>query len=300
MPQQTSFTNRIVAELAPHVPPLACCRRALIEGMRDTSDIPSTVATTRLIAARSALQTLHADSIPAHVQRLRTARRATYVVGGADLTQLAPSSPRSCCTRSRLRGAILAGGRLVRPEQEPHLEIGCGTEQGAMTLASDLATLGVTAGVRRRRTRWLVTVRSTAQVGAALSSVGAQSGRLEFEAGRVMREVRATVNRRLNAETANLRRTAAAGVQQLEAIRALSGDPARWDRLPQALREAAALRERHPGDDLSALAARAGCSRSAMAGRLRRLLSAAERPDGSVERSREQSPPRGSKQTQCL
>ena len=105
----------------------------------------------------------------------------------------------------------LASGRLVRPEQEPHLEIGCGAQAGAVLIASDLATLGVTAVVRRRRNRWLVTVRSTAQVGAALSSIGAQSGRLEFEAGRVMREVRATVNRRLNAETANLRRTASAG-----------------------------------------------------------------------------------------
>ena len=288
MERRTSFTHRVVTELAPHVPPLACCRRALIEGMRAASTIPSTVATSRLIAARAALQTLHALSIPAHVERVATARRATYVLSGADLTRLPASSPRSCCSRSRVRGAILAAGRLVRPDREPHLEIGCGSQQGAVMIASDLATLGVTASVRRRRNRWLVTVRSTAQVGAALSSAGAQSGRLEFEAGRVMREVRATVNRRINAETANLRRSASAGVQQLEAIRVLTEDPGRWERLPEALREAAMLRQRHPGDDLRALAARAGCSRSAMAGRLRRLLTAAERP-ASVGRSRQHS-----------
>jgi len=289
MAERSSFAQRIVTELAPHVPPLPCCRRALIEGMRAASDIPSTVATTRLIAARVALQALHADSIPAHVERAATARRATYRVRGLDLTALPASSARACCTRSRLRGAFLAAGRLVRPDREPHLEIGCGTQRAAALIGADLATLGITASVRRRRGRWLVTVRSTAEVGATLSSIGAQTGRLEFEAGRVMREVGASVNRRLNAETANLRRTAAAGVSQLEAIRTLTADPSLWERLSEALREAATLRQRHPDDDLATLAARAGCSRSAMAGRLRRLLSAAAGTSASVGRSTEQS-----------
>jgi DNA-binding protein WhiA len=279
-----SFTQRIVAELAPHTPPLPCCRRALVEGMRATSLVPSTVMSSRLIAARAALQALHADAIPAHVQRLATARRPTYCIRGVDLLRLPASSARACCTRSRVRGALLAAGRLVRPDFEPHLEIGCGTQRSAALLGSDLATLGVTATVRRRRGRWLVTVRSTAQVGAALSSIGVQSGRLEFEAGRVVRDVRASVNRRINAETANLRRSASAGVEQLEAIHALVDDFERWERMPPALREAAMLRQRHPNDDLGALAARAGCSRSAMAGRLRRLLAMAQ---GTVLVSRE-------------
>jgi DNA-binding transcriptional regulator WhiA len=288
MPEHSSFTQRIVTELAPHVPPLQCCRRALVEGMRATSGISSTVATTRLIAARAALQALHADGVPAHVERLATARRPTYRLRGVDLLNLPPSSARSCCRRSRIRGAFLASGRLARPDREPHLEIGAGSQRAAALLGSDLATLGVTASVRKRRGRWLVMVRSASQVGAALSSIGAQTGRLEFEAGRVVREVQASVNRRLNAETANLRRSAGAGVLQLEAIATLAAD-AGWERLPHALREAATLRERHPTDDLASLAALAGCSRSAMAGRLRRLLAAAQGTSDSVGRPRRRS-----------
>ena len=102
----------------------------------------------------------------------------------------------------------------------------------------------------------------------------------------MIREVRSGVNRRLNAETANLRRTAAAGVLQLESINALEADPARWQRLPPALREAAALRARHPDDDLAQLAARAGCSRPAMAGRLHRLVAAAGEAGDRVEAAR--------------
>ena len=274
--ERDSFTQRIVTELAPHVPPLACCRRALVEGMRVVSDVPTTVSTTRLIAARVALQALHIDSIPAHVERIPTARRVRYRISGVDLTALPPPSARACCTRSRLRGAFLAAGRVIRPDRAPHLEIGCPNQRAAAALGADLATLGVTPHVRPWRGRWLVAIRSTSEVGAALSSIGAQSGRLDFEAGRVVREVRATVNRRLNAETANLRRTAAAGVRQIEAIDTLAADPSRWAVLPPALREAAQLRRQHPDDNLAALAARAGCSRSAMAGRLRRLLSARE------------------------
>jgi DNA-binding protein WhiA len=129
-------------------------------------------------------------------------------------------------------------------------------------------------------------VRSGAAVGAALSSIGAQAGRLSFEAGRVIREVRSGVNRRLNAETANLRRTASAGVRQLESIIALEADPVRWAALPPALREAAALRARHPDDDLAQLAARAGCSRPAMAGRLHRLIVASGIAGDRVEAAR--------------
>jgi len=276
-----SFTQRIVTELAPHIPPLQCCRRALVEGMRAASEIRSTVQTSRLIAARAALQALHTDLVPAHVERVATPRRPTYRVRGVDLPSLAPSSPRLCCTRSRVRGAFLAGGRLSRPDREPHLEFGVGSQRAAAALGSDLATLGVTATVRRRRGRWLVTVRSAAQVGSALSSMGAQTGRLEFEAGRVVRDLQSAVNRRLNAETANLRRSAIAGVRQLEAIDRLTQAPG-WERFPNALREAAALRRRHPDDDLMGLATRAGCSKSAMAGRLRRLLAAAAGPSDSV------------------
>ena len=271
-----SFTQRVVAELAPHTPQLTCCRSALVDGMRLVSDVQpgDLVTTTRLVAARAAVSALHASGIAAHARRIAAPRRLHYAVS-APPGATSDASDRVCCTRSRVRGAFLATGRLVRPERAPHLEIGCPTRAAAVRLAGDFAALSVSARIRGRRNGWLVTVRAAPAVGAALSSIGVQSGRLQFEAGRVVRELRSGVNRRLNAETANLRRTASAGVRQLVAIGELEADPQRWERLGPALREAAVLRQRHPDDDLTSLAARAGCSRSAMAGRLRRLESAA-------------------------
>ncbi|MGA8634651.1 MAG: DNA-binding protein WhiA [Candidatus Dormiibacterota bacterium] len=278
-----SFTQRVVAELAPYTPLLPCCRRSLVEGLALVTTTPGAIATTRPVAVRAAMQALHADGIPAHVSRVTAARRTQYLVVGVDAPTLQPPSERSCCRRSRLRGAFLGAGRLVRPDGEPYLEIGCTGEMGAVQLVDDFDVLGVPARSRRRRGRWVVTVRSGAGVGAALSSIGAQAGRLAFESGRVIREVRSGVNRRLNAETANLRRTAAAGVRQLESIAALEADSVRWEALPPALREAAELRSLHPDDDLAQLAELAGCSRPAMAGRLHRLVAAAGEGGDRVE-----------------
>jgi DNA-binding protein WhiA len=281
-----SFTQRVVAELAPHTPLLSCCRRSLVEGLALVTATPGVIATTRPVAVRAAMQALHAERIPAHVSRVGAARRPQYVLIGIDAEAVRSLSNRMCCTRSRLRGAFLGAGRLIRPDGEPYLEIGCAGEMGAAQLQSDFATLGVSAQSRRRRGRWMVTVRSGPAVGAALSSIGAQAGRLSFEAGRVIREVRSGVNRRLNAETANLRRTAGAGVRQLESILILEADLSRWQALPPAVREAATLRARHPDDDLAQLAVRAGCSRSAMAGRLHRLVAAAGVAGDRVVQSR--------------
>ena len=267
-----SFTERIVAELAPHVPPLACCRAALIEGMALAGEGGAPV-TTRLVAARAALAVLHADAIPASVERLATARRHRYrvTVRGTGPPSLTPSA-NLCCSRSRLRGVFLACGSLSRGDGPPQLELLVGSEAAAARVVADLERLDIPSSTLRRRGRPVVAVRSAAGVATLLSSIGAHLGRLEFESGRVVSEVRSGVNRRLNAETANLRRTVSAAVSQLEAIDRLERDRSRWERLPPALREAAVLRRRRPQDSLEALAEAAGCSRPAMAGRLHRLV----------------------------
>jgi hypothetical protein len=229
-----------------------------------------------LSAARAALKALHDNHVVAHVERRATARRPSYrlaVTASASAGgETAAPSGRPCCARSRLRGAFLAAGTVSRPDAPPHLEILARSEPAARTLVDDFAGFDVPAVALTRRGRWLVAVRTAEAVGSALSTIGAQSGRLRFEDGRVVRELRGGVNRRLNAETGNLRRTVEAGVGQLDAIAALRADRDRWEHLPPALREAASLRERHPQDPLDGLARRAACSRSAMADRLRRLM----------------------------
>ena len=271
-----SFTETVVAELAPHLPPLAHCRSALLEGMSLTSGsaaVPAAVDTPRAVAARCAVAVLHADGRDGHATRVRAPRRARYRV---DLPAGAPPvTAGNCCRRSRLRGAFLALGSVNGPDRPPHLEIPVRDRAAAALLVDDLAVLEVPAAVRTRRGRPVVTVRTAAAVGAALSSIGAQGGRLAFEQGRVVRDVRAGVNRSLNAETANLRRTVDAAVGQLDAVERLRQEGGRWDALPPSLRAAGELRRAHPDAALGQLAELAGISRPAMGGRLQRLVDAA-------------------------
>jgi hypothetical protein len=275
-----SFTDSVVAELAPHVPPLPHCRAALLAGMALTGDPEvrdDVVETPRAVAARCAVAALHADGRDGHAARVRGARRVHYRVG------LPPGGPEPgpgvCCRKSRLRGAFLALGSVNRPDRPPHVEIPVRDEVAAAVILADLDALEVPATVRVRRGRPVVTVRSAAAVGSALSSMGAQGGRLAFEQGRVVRDVRAGVNRTLNAETANLRRTVDAAVRQLDAMRRLTADGARWEALPPAVRAAGLLRRAHPDATLMHLAEQAGISRPAMAGRLHRLIDAAQRSE---------------------
>lgn len=293
-----SFTERVIAEVAPHVPPLRCCRAALVQGMLDVG-APGTegVDTARRAAARAGLAAVHGEMPGARVEAVAAPRGPRYRISGVDPAALR-SSERRCCARSRLRGAFLAAGLISRADGPAHLELPCRTERSAEILLATLAELDIPAQRSLRRGRPVVLVRSTEGVARALSSIGAQSARLLFEEGRVMGDLRGAVNRRNNAETANLRRTVDAAVRQLEAIALLRSDARRWDRLPPALREAAQLRTAHPHDSLESLAARLGLSRSAAAGRLHRLLAAAgeggehgpRRPGGSVRRGSRRVP----------
>jgi len=276
-----SFTERVLAELASETPTLPCCRAALVQGMR-LSGQGGELVTTRLVAARAAVAALHASSVPAAVERLATPRRHRYRLivpeqPGAVTGQAPAPAPSGdlCCARSRLRGLLLAAGTLGRGDGPPLLELRVASQPAASGVIEDLRRLGVPGVAALRRGRPVVQVRSAAGLATLLSSLGAQRGRLEFEAGRVVGEVRSGVSRRLNAETANLHRTVAAAVLQLEAIELLRADRRRWDALPPALREAAVLRRRRPRASLEVLAFAAGCSRPAMAGRLHRLVATA-------------------------
>lgn len=269
-----SFTERALAEVALQPPALSCCRGAMVEGMRLASG-DGDILTTRLVAARAGLAALHAEGIAARVEVVAAPRRHRWALRIPLGAALPAASANSCCGRARLRGLLLAAGSLGRPDGPPHGEFLVASAAAAGATVVELRRIGVHGTVARRRGRLVVAVRSASGLAALLTSVGAQRARLELEAGRVVGEVRSGVSRRLNAETANLRRTAQAAVAQLEAVSRLQRDGRGLDALTPALREAAGLRRRFPAASLEALAAAADCSRPAMADRLRRLRSLA-------------------------
>jgi hypothetical protein len=152
---------------------------------------------------------------------------------------------KNCCRAAYLRGLFLAGGSLTGERHGYHMEIATAN----MTLAEDVLTLMEEAGfpvrLNERAKDFAVYLTDAESAGDFLVAVGAHKGRLTLESRRVLRGVRSDVNRRVNAETANLRKSAGAAVSQLRDIKEIDKKIG-LNRLPSALRETAEVRLKNP------------------------------------------------------
>jgi DNA-binding protein WhiA len=183
------------------------------------------------------------------------------------------SDAKACDRRAFLRGAVL-NASISMGAGGTHIEFVLTDASRATALLSWLRTVGVHGGLLRRRGRSVVYLKGQEEVATLLRLTGANRTLLDFEAGRVARDVRNRLNRLLNAEEANVDRTVRAADRQLQAIAQLAAS-GELERLPEGLRETAAQRSRQPDADLDTLASALGISRSAVNHRLRRLLALA-------------------------
>ncbi len=270
------------AELSLLIPARSCCQwselRALTLALRGRPDGRWLAIRTPLNSVARKIVRLARETGIAQTEfhKGRTLRRPTYTV------RLAPEAPvraglqsasapeRPCCRRAFLRGACLGAGTLVTPARGYHLEFALPAAATADAVSTALAAFEITPGRYRRRGRWVVYVKEAEQIARCLAALGASRAVMEFEGFRVVQEMRAQVNRRTNTETANLNKSIRAAVEQTAGVRRLEA-AGRLERLPDALRSAAALRLAYPKATLQELAEQAGLSKSAMNGRLRRL-----------------------------
>ncbi|MCW2511609.1 MAG: DNA-binding protein WhiA [Mycobacterium sp.] len=175
------------------------------------------------------------------------------------------------------RGAFLAHGSLTEPGRSSSLEISCPGPEAALALVGAARRLGVSAKAREVRGSDRVVVRDGEAIGALLTRMGAQDTRLTWEERRLRREVRATANRLANFDDANLRRSARAAVAAAARVeRALH---ILGDSVPDHLSAAGRLRVEHRQASLEELGrlAEPPMTKDAVAGRIRRLLSMADR-----------------------
>lgn len=184
---------------------------------------------------------------------------------------------RRCCKAAFLRGCLIGAGSVNPPHSEAHLEILSPHADFAAALVGLLEALEFHPGLYVRRGSYVVYLKGREDVAELLALAGAQESALQIEVQAVMKEVRARANRLTNWDQANLGRTSAAAVRQVEAITYLEARGL-LDGLPVALYEMAALRLEHPYLNLSELAAESpdALTRSAANHRLRRLEQAAE------------------------
>ena len=191
---------------------------------------------------------------------------------------------RDCCIRAYLRGAFLVCGTVSDPEKSYRLEF-MTTDGNAETLMGYLAVSGLEAKCVRRRGNMIVYLQDAAGVADMLGVLGAKRMYLELENTRVIREVRGGINRKLNCETANIRKTVGASIRQAEEIR-LIDETVGIGSLPPPLAEMANLRMQYPDESLTELGLRAHppVGRSGVNHRFRRISEIADGLRGQTAR----------------
>ena len=163
------------------------------------------------------------------------------------------------CRWAYLRGVFLANGSLSLAGGRVHLEF-VGPVEDMTRLAAQLADVGLPANARIRRGRGVLTWKGTEPVISFLRHAGGTAALLELESVLVTRQLQGQLNRAINAESANLRRSVASSRRQLASIEVLeaSGELAR---LPGPVRSVARARIDAPEASLTELARTLGISR---------------------------------------
>lgn len=175
------------------------------------------------------------------------------------------------------RGAFLAAGSLTDPGRSAVLEVTCPGNEAAMALVGAAGRLRISAKAREVRGVHKVVVRDGEAIGTMLEIMGSERGVTSWNELRQRREVRATANRLVNFDDANLRRSAQAAVAACarveRALEILDGE------VPEHLRYAGDLRLRFRDSSLDELGHHADppMTKDAVAGRIRRLLAMADK-----------------------
>lgn len=182
-----------------------------------------------------------------------------------------------CCRRAFIRGAFLAAGSISDPEKFYHFEITCASPEKAEQLRSVISTFEIDAKIVVRKKYFVVYIKEGSQIVELLGLMDAHVALMELENIRILKEMRNSVNRQVNCETANINKTVSAAVKQLQDIQYIQ-ETAGLSYLPESLEEIARARlERSDatlkelGESLSPPVGKSGVNH-----RLRKISAAAE------------------------
>ncbi|MCD7833689.1 MAG: DNA-binding protein WhiA [Lachnospiraceae bacterium] len=182
-----------------------------------------------------------------------------------------------CCRRAYIRGAFLCSGSISNPEKSYHFEIVCSSCEHAGQLQMLIRSFGPDAKIVQRKSHYIVYIKEGAQIVDMLNIMGAHVSLMNLENIRIVREMRNSVNRKVNCEAANINKTVNASVRQMEDIRCLR-DTVGFEQLPPHLAQIARLRLANPDASLAELGEMLAppISKSGVNHRLRKLSQLAQ------------------------
>lgn len=158
----------------------------------------------------------------------------------------------SCCKRAFLRGAFLGVGSISDPQKGYHLEFACTDEEKAKQLQEVMGFFDIESKIIFRKKYYVVYLKEGACIVDLLNVCEAPVSLMRLENLRILKEMRNSVNRRVNCETANIAKTVNAASRQMEDIEYLEVHYG-FQNLPESLQQMAEIRLEHPDMSLKEL-----------------------------------------------
>ena len=158
-----------------------------------------------------------------------------------------------CCRASFMRGIFFAGGSITDPLKRYHLELTTSHLQASRELEVLLRECGYPPKSVSRNGGFVTYFKQSDQIEDFLTMIGAPVAAMSIMSAKMEKDLRNSVNRRLNCDSANLDKAILAAQDQIEAIRRLETAGV-LEKLPEKLRQTAELRVKNPELTLTELA----------------------------------------------
>lgn len=181
-----------------------------------------------------------------------------------------------CCRASFVRGAFLAGGSVTDPEKSYHLELATPHHSVSREMYSILLDLEFSPKETERSGNSLLYFKKADAIADFFTTIGAPVTAMDVMTAKVDKEMRNTVTRQINCDSANTDKTVAAAQSQIDAIHRYARAYG-LDTLPEPLKDAALLRITNPAASLADLAVLSmpRVTKSCLSHRLKKIISLA-------------------------
>ncbi len=140
-----------------------------------------------------------------------------------------------------IRGCFMGGGSINNPDKENHLEILLKNENSINEISEILSIFNINIKLIIRNGKYAVYIKDGDMISRFLALIGAKKSVLDFEEIRVMKEMKNSVNRLVNCETANLNKVINVSVLQINDIKYIISKN-KFNLLPKNLQEIALIR----------------------------------------------------------
>ena len=157
-----------------------------------------------------------------------------------------------CCRRAFTRGAFLCIGSMSDPAKGYHLELVCNNKNQAKQLQEVLVLFDLDAKIVVRKKYFVVYLKEGSHIVDFLGITKARVALMNLENLRIVKEMRNSINRKVNCETANIAKTVNAAAKQIEDIIFIR-DYVGFSKLSDTLREMAQVRLEYPESSLKEL-----------------------------------------------